>query len=49
MFGWKRERQRKFLKFLNTGKREEEREKKLKEQTKMRAHMDRCLIKLSNS
>ena len=32
MFDWKRE----FLKFLNRGKHEEEREKKLKEQRKKR-------------
>ena len=36
MFSWKRESQREFLKFLNRGKREEEREKKLKEQRKKR-------------
>ena len=36
-----RESQREFLKFLNRGKREEEREEKLKEQRKMRAHTDR--------
>ena len=36
MFGWKRESQRELLKFLNRGKREEEREEKLKEQRKRR-------------
>jgi len=41
--GTGRERVREFLKFLNRnrGKREEEREEKLKEQRKMRAHTDR--------
>lgn len=44
MFGWNGGSQREFLKFLNRGKREEEREEKLKEQRKMRAHTDRSRV-----
>ena len=51
MFGWKRESQREFLKFLNRSKREEEREEKLKEQRKNEGSHGSltCLIELSNS
>ena len=52
MFGWKRESQIEFLKFLNRGKREEERERGEIETSEKNEGSHRsltCLIELSNS